>query len=69
MVEQINILFGVNTLGGPWNIVLHRDPELLQRGGGKGGVLPIVDSLHTAGMAEDRDAYRMVEALTKTMQK
>jgi len=25
--EQIKTLFGVNTLGGPWNIVLDEDPD------------------------------------------
>jgi len=38
MAEQIKMLVGVNTPGGPWNIVLNVGPDLPQRGGG-GSVL------------------------------
>jgi len=34
MAEQIKMLFGVNTRGGPRNIVLHGSPDPSQRGGG-----------------------------------
>jgi len=36
-VERIKILFEVNTLGGPWNIVLGGGPDPPQRGGGEVG--------------------------------
>jgi len=31
MAEQIKMLFGVNTPGGPWNIVLDVGPDPTQR--------------------------------------
>jgi len=34
MGEQIKMLFGMNTPGGRWNIVLDVDPDPLQRGEG-----------------------------------
>jgi len=40
------MLFGVNTLGGPWNIVLYGGPDSPEKGGrGVGGILPIMDPL------------------------
>jgi len=33
--EQIKMLFGVNTSGGPWNTVLHGGPDPPQTGGGR----------------------------------
>jgi len=36
MAEQIKMLFGMNTPGGPWNIVLNvGPPDPPQRGGGR----------------------------------
>jgi len=32
MAEQIKMLFGVNTLGGPWNVVLDGGPDPPQQG-------------------------------------
>jgi len=34
LAEQIKMLFGVNTLGDPWNILLDGDPDPPQRGEG-----------------------------------
>jgi len=52
------MLFGLNTLGCPWNIVLHGDPDPPTERGGEGSwgkFLPIVDPLHISGIAEARD--------------
>jgi len=35
MAEQIKMLFGVNTLGGPWDTVLHGGPDPSQTEGGE----------------------------------
>jgi len=55
--ELIKMLFGVNTLGGPRNIVLYMGPDSPHREGeGElGKILPTVDPLHISGMAEARD--------------
>jgi len=34
MAEQFKMLFGVNTPGGPWSIVLDADPDPPQTGRG-----------------------------------
>jgi len=45
--ERIKMLFGVNTLGGPWDIVLHGGPDApTEKGGELGKFLPITDPLH-----------------------
>jgi len=50
--QRIKILFGVNTLGGPRNIMLDGGPDPPQRGGGVGEISPIVDQLHISRLAE-----------------
>jgi len=64
MAEQIKMLFGVNTRGGPWNIVLDVGPDPPQTGGG--------EPTRISGMAATRDwniAYRGLGTLTKIIQK
>jgi len=47
---------GVNTAGGPWNIVLDGGPDPPQRVGSRLGIiLPIMDLLHILGTGEARD--------------
>jgi len=54
--QWIKMLFERNTLGDPWNIVLHGGPDLPQRGrGGVGKIMQTVDQLHISGMVEARD--------------
>jgi len=54
--ERIQILFGLNSLGGPRNIVLDGNPDPPQRGGGEvEHIWPIVDPQHVSGMAEHTD--------------
>jgi len=50
------MLLGVDTFGGPWNIVSHAGPDPPQRGGRKlGKILPVMDPVHISGMVEARD--------------
>jgi len=53
MAEQIKILFGVNTPGGPWNIVLDVGPDPPQRG--EGGPLLNFETPYISGTVEARD--------------
>jgi len=56
LCKQIKMLFSVNILGGPWNIVLHggSDPHR-EVEGEMVKFLPIVDPLHISKTAEARD--------------
>jgi len=54
--EQIQILFGVNSLLGPRHIVLDGDHDPHIEGEGQlEKIWPIVDPLHMSGMVEHRD--------------
>jgi len=52
--EQIKMLFGVNTPGGPWNIVLDVGPDPLQRKG-EGDQFSMLGFPPISGTAEDRN--------------
>jgi len=54
IAEQIKMLFGVNSSGGPWNIVLDVGPDPSQRGEG-GPTFKISDFPHISGTAEATD--------------
>jgi len=73
--EQIGILFRVNTLGGPRNIMLNWAPDPPQRRGGElRKILPTVDPLHISRLAEARNLKFCVDinwlgSVTTTVQK
>jgi len=54
MTDQIKMLFGVNTPGGPWNIVLDVDPDPPSERG-RGPTFKFPDFRHISGMTEARD--------------
>jgi len=73
MAEQIKMLFGINTHGGAWNIVLDVGPDPPTNRGRK-FTFQFWDPLHIYRTAEARDwkifrACRGVGALKKSMQK
>jgi len=53
MAEQIKMLFGVSTPGGPWNIVLKVDPDPHREG--EGTTFKFWDPHPIYGTAEARD--------------
>jgi len=56
MAKQIKIMFGVNTLGDPWNIVLAVGPDLSSPTiTGRGPTFKFKDPSHISGMAKARE--------------
>jgi len=48
------MLFGLYTLGGPWNCVTRGSGSPTERGGELGKILPFVDPLNISGTTETR---------------
>jgi len=76
--ERIMMLFGVNTFGGPWNIVLHGSPDPPTERRGEVGenfanyrptAMLISGTAEAIERLEILHVYKGVVALTKTMQK